>query len=180
MIRLMALMSFGFLIQYFSVGYANEKVRQMTPEEIAGKNYFEGNKRFENKGVACISCHSVYNEHVANGGLLAKNLTDVYSRMGEGISAWLMAPPFPAMDVSYKNHPLTEAERMSLQAFFKYADEVKETQNIEKGHDTMLYSGIGGVVVILFLISIIWMNRKRKMVKDDIFTRQLSAEDAKH
>ncbi|MBW7868579.1 MAG: hypothetical protein H3C31_09675 [Brumimicrobium sp.] len=177
-IRLLALLSVGFLLQTQSVALSNEG--QMTPEEIAGKKYFEGATRFENRGPSCITCHSVANNKVIKGGLLAKDLTDVYSRMGEGISAWLMAPPFPAMDVSYRNHALTDKERTDLQAFLKYVNDNQEGQSLDKGYSTMLLAGGSGVVGVFVLISLIWFNRKKKMVKRDIFDRQLQAWDAKH
>ena len=40
--------------------------------------------------------------------------------------------------------------------------------------------GLGGLVVILVLVSLLWMKRKRQMVKKDIFARQGGAWDAKH
>lgn len=154
--------------------------RAMQPEELAGKNYFEGSTSFMNGGPSCISCHSVNNNNVATGGLLAKDLTDVYTRLGEGLSAWLAAPSFPAMAASYQNNPLTENERAKLQAFLKYANDVKATQTAKKGYDFMLIGGISGLVGILILINILWFTRKKKMVKREIFDRQSRAWDAKH
>lgn len=154
--------------------------RAMQPEEIAGKKYFEGASSFANGGPSCISCHSVNNNQVAKGGLLAKDLTDVYTRLGEGISAWLSAPSFPAMAASYQNNPLTENERGKLQAFLKYANDVKSTQHASKGYDFMLIGGLSGLVGILILINILWFTRKKKMVKKEIFERQNRAWDAKH
>lgn len=155
--------------------------RSMQAEELAGKQYFEGSKSLANGGPSCISCHSVKNNNVATGGLLAKDLTDVYTRLGEGIlSAWLMAPSFPAMASSYQNHPLTENERVKLEAFFKYTNDVKDSQQAKSGYDVMLIGGVGGLVGILIMVNILWFNRKRKMVKKDIFDRQHSAWDAKH
>jgi cytochrome c1 len=154
--------------------------RAMQPEELAGKNYFEGSKSFTNGGPSCISCHSVKNNNVATGGLLAKDLTDVYTRLGEGLSAWLAAPSFPAMAASYQNNPLTESERANLQAFLKYANDVKASQTVDKGYDFMLVGGVCGLASILILINILWFKRKKKMVKKEIFARQHSARDAKH
>ncbi|MBI2258012.1 MAG: hypothetical protein HYU67_03835 [Flavobacteriia bacterium] len=159
---------------------ANSGSRSMTAGEATGKQYFEGSIRFENDGPSCISCHSVNNAQVANGGLYAKDLTDVYTRMGEGVSAWLMAPSFPAMMTSYQNNPLTEKERKSLAEFLKYVNDTKSGQNASKGYDTMLMAGIGGFFGILVLIGLIWFKRKRNMVKEDIFSRQSKAWDAKH
>jgi hypothetical protein len=145
-----------------------------------GKQYFEGSKPFLNRGPACISCHNVTNDELYPGGLFAKDLTDVYDRMGEGITAWLGAPPFPAMIASYQNHELTELERTSLTAFLKNANEVKDTQKKISGTSVFLIGGIGGLIAILILVSLLWMKRKKQMVKKDIFQRQTPAWDAKH
>ena len=153
--------------------------RSLTPVERTGKDLFEGKIRFENGGPSCISCHSVDNQDVAMGGLFAKNLTDVYSRLGEGISPWLSAPPFPAMAISYQNNPLTENERIKLQAFLKYINENNDVKQADNGYDLMLIGGGGGLVIILILINSIWLIRKRKMVKQEIFDRQIKALDAR-
>lgn len=160
---------------------ANAADRKLTEVELSGKKYFEGSASFQNGGPSCISCHSVKNNSVTTGGLLAKDLTDVYSRMNEGLSQWLAAPAFPAMAASYQNHPLTENERVKLTAFFKYTDEVKDAhKNTSNGQGIMIFAGLGGLIVILILIGIIWFKQKRKMVKQDIFNRQNKAWDAKH
>ncbi len=120
------------------------------------------------------------------GGLFAKDLTDVYERLGEGITGWLGAPPFPAMASSYNNTPLTEEERMNLTAFFKYAYDSKDNQKagfsfwiFDKQQIKMAIYGIIGLVVILVLIHLLWGHRKKKMVKNEIFERQSKAWDAK-
>lgn len=149
-------------------------------DAATGRAYFEGSKRFANGGASCISCHNVTNDAVMPGGLLAKDLTDVYERLGEGLTAWLGAPPFPAMVSTYQNHPLTEQERMSLTAFLKDAYETRASQKAKTGYDLFLLGGGAGLLGILILISLLWMKRKRQMVKKDIFARQSKAWDAKH
>lgn len=155
--------------------------RKLTEAEMIGKKYFEGSASFQNGGPSCISCHSVRNKSVATGGLLAKDLTDVYSRLNEGLTQWLAAPAFPAMAASYQNNPLTENERVKLTAFLKYTDEVKDVyKNVPNGQTPMVIAGVGGLFSILILIGIIWFKQKRKMVKQEIFDRQSKAWDAKH
>lgn len=144
----------------------------------SGRKYFEGSSPFLNGGPACISCHNVNHSNVMPGGVLAKDLSDVYERMGEGISAWLTAPPFPAMISSYQNHELTEQERLALTAFLKEASEQKASPKSATSY--FLYGGIGGFAIILIIINILWFKRKRHMVKKDIFLRQSKAWDAKH
>lgn len=146
-----------------------------------GQQYFEGSKRFSKGGPACITCHNVNYEGVMPGGVLAKDLTDVYDRMGEGITGWLVAPPFAPMEVSYRDHQLTEKERMALTAFFKEVGANKS--NVDSTSTANMYfitAAIVGLGVILILINVLWWKRKRQMVKKDIFARQSRAWDAKH
>ncbi|MCC6252726.1 MAG: hypothetical protein IT238_09725 [Bacteroidia bacterium] len=172
----------GLLFAFFHVSLVfNSAYAQMSPEVLEGKNLFEGRVRFENRGPSCISCHSVNSKDVAMGGLLAKNLTDVYTRMGEGLSAWLAAPPFPAMASSYQNNPLTDSERVKLQTFLKYVNDADQKTKVaeDKGYGVMLTAGLTGVAIIIIFIGIIWRVRKTKMVKQEIFDRQIKAVDAK-
>lgn len=158
----------------------------LTPMAEKGMAYFQGSERFENGGPSCISCHNVVHDQVYAGGLFAKDLTDVYERLGEGITGWLGAPPFPAMASSYNNNPLTEEERMNLTAFFKYAYEVKDVQNdrsaflgFDKTQVKMVVYGLIGLAIMLAAVTVLWSNRKKHMVKNKIFARQNKAWDAK-
>lgn len=151
----------------------------LTAQAEMGMAYFQGSERFENGGPSCITCHNVTNDEVIPGGLFAKDLTDVYDRLGEGITGWLGAPPFPAMAASYNSNPLTEEERMNLTAFFKYTTETKESQTADNGYIFMLGAGLVGLACILVLVQVLWGHRKKKMVKNEIFARQNKAWDAK-
>ena len=150
-----------------------------SPEVIKGMNLFQGKQRLKNGGPSCVTCHNVQNDNLIPGGLFAKDLTDVYDRMGEGLVGWLGAPPFPAMASSYNNNPLTKEERQSLTAFFKYANEKKETHSQSSGNELFLVGGAIGVLIMLGVIQFIWVKRKRRMVKEGIFNRQVKAWDAK-
>lgn len=168
-----------FFLSSFSLSAQDNGMQELTPQQKKGMDLFQGNESFVMGGPSCVTCHNVTNDKMIPGGLFAKDLTDVYDRLGEGLTGWLGAPPFPAMAASYNNNPLTEEERTNLTAFFKYSNEVKETQATNTGYSYfMMGSGIG-LVVILLLIQILWSTRKRKMVKEDIFKRQNKAWDAK-
>lgn len=144
-----------------------------------GKLLFTGKKRFENGGPSCVTCHNVSNDEIIPGGLLAKDLTNVYDRLGDaGVKGIVSAPPFPAMVNSYGNHPITEQEANQLTAFFKYADKVSKTQSKGKGYKMFLGGGVLGLLIILALVSILWSNRKKEMTKKDIFNRQLKGNDS--
>lgn len=162
----------------------NEESKSTAPVQLPGvsaengRHYFDGSKRFDNGGPACITCHNINHKKMIPGGLFAKDLTDVYERMGEGITGWLSAPPFPAMASAYQNHELTERERASLTEFFKEASEAKEKPKSAMNY--FVIGGLSGLGAILVLINILWWKRKRQMVKKDIFLRQKKAWDAKH
>jgi mono/diheme cytochrome c family protein len=144
-----------------------------------GKALFQGGASFFNGGPSCIGCHNVNHEDVYPGGLFAKDLTDVYTRYGEGLASWLGAPSFPAMAASYNNNPLTEQERVDLAAFLKNVEETKDSA-VEKSGGLYLFIGGGlGLICLLVLVQLLWSKRKTKMVKADIFARQNKAWDAK-
>lgn len=153
-----------------------------TKEDVlAGINLFSGKQQFKNGGVSCISCHNVDYDELIAGGLLAKDLTKVYERMGyAGISGILSSPPFPAMNSSYKDNPLTEEEIFQLSAFFNKAS----TENIYQQHRVynqhlLIYGGGGAFLIIATIILLVFIERKRKCVKEDIYKRQIKASSSK-
>lgn len=66
-----------------------EVVIEYKQEDIdKGKLLFSGEERFASGGVSCICCHNVTNDELISGGLLAKDLTKAFSRMGDaGVSS---------------------------------------------------------------------------------------------
>lgn len=141
--------------------------------EIAqGKRYFTGLNPFFNGGPSCISCHDVSEEGV-DGGYLAKDLTDVYVRLGEaGIMAMVSNAPFPAMNNAYANSPVTQAEQKSIAAFLKSVSS-NSPESRASGVAFMTLLGSGGFVTVLILIMITWRHRKKHSVKAQIFARQI-------
>lgn len=151
-----------------------ENIEYSAVEIADGKKYFTGEKRFFNGGPSCITCHNVTDEGVV-GGYLAKDLTDVYVRMGEaGISAMVGNAPFPAMKNAYLNNPVTQQEMKSLSAYLK---SVSANAVEDKTSSVMLFVflGIGGFVVFLIVIMGVWSRRKKEHVKERIFERQLKS-----
>lgn len=147
-------------------------------EQIAvGKALFEGATRFVNSGPSCVSCHNVSSNGVIAGGLLAKDLTNVYARMGEaGIGGILSAPPFPAMTSSYGNNKLTEEEIVALAAFFSKVDADSKINPVSNtGHLILLVGGGVGLALLLVVIYFSWNFRKKRSVKHEIFERQLKS-----
>ncbi|TAL62314.1 MAG: cytochrome c [Bacteroidetes bacterium] len=148
-----------------------------TAEQIeVGKNLFTGSNAFINGGASCISCHNVNYNGVIPGGLLAKDLTSVHSRMGgdAGLMAILNAPPFPAMTQAYNGKPITEQEIAALAAFLYKVD--KDTANqIVSAMDPLLYGGVTGAFGLFVLIYLLWIVRKKNTVKKDIYERQVKS-----
>ncbi len=148
-----------------------------TPEDIErGKNIFIGSQALSNGGPACISCHNVNYMGVIPGGLLAKDLTTVYSRLGgdAGLQGVLGAPPFPAMTEAYKSNPITESEIAAIIAFLNKVDKDKPNQQVSETNPLLL-GGLFGVITLLLLILIIWNRRKKHTVKKDVYDRQLKS-----
>jgi len=142
----------------------------------AGKNLFEGRIRLPNGGPTCNSCHHVKNDALMGGGALAVELTDAYSRLGEaGVKAILANPPFPAMKQAYQNRPLTETEIFDLTAFLQHADQVRDTQQAKNYRTQLLFSGLGGAVVLLLLFGGIWTRSKHSSVNRKIYERQIKS-----
>ncbi|GMV53866.1 MAG: cytochrome c [Chlorobi bacterium] len=148
-----------------------------TPEQIQrGRMLFEGSHRFANGGASCMSCHNVNYANVHPGGLLAKDLTEVYKRMGgdAGLKGILGAPPFPAMAQTYTDHPLTEQEIADLIAFLRTVSDQSAKQQAASFNPLLMGGGIG-VCCVFLLILVIWFKRKRFSVKADIFNRQIKS-----
>jgi len=148
-----------------------------TPEQIQrGRMLFEGSHRFANGGASCMSCHNVNYANVHPRGLLAKDLTEVYKRMGgdAGLKGILGAPPFPAMAQTYTDHPLTEQEIADLIAFLRTVSDQSAKQQAASFNPLLMGGGIG-VCCVFLLILVIWFKRKRFSVKADIFNRQIKS-----
>lgn len=147
-------------------------------DEVAiGLKYFSGKKRFKNGGPACISCHNVVNNKLIGGGLLAKDLTNAYSRLNAaGIDAIISNPPFPVMKSAFNQKQLTKNEKYYLLAFLKQADYDAIYQNQVNYNEQFLYSGIIGVAFLFGIFGIVWFKRKKGSVKQDIFKRQLKSK----
>ncbi len=144
---------------------------------IMGQNLFQGKTRLENGGPACISCHDVKNDAVIGGGILARELTTVFSRMGEpGVRAILGSAPFPVMQQAYVNKPLTDIEIVSIVSFLEQADRDHMFQQPRDYGVKLAGTGIVGLIVLLLIFSLIWRKRKIKPVNKDIFDRQVKSE----
>lgn len=148
-----------------------------SPEDIlTGQELFQGNLRFVNGGPACNACHEVRNDAVIGGGILAAELTTVFSRMGgAGLKAILGQAPFPVMQAAYQDQSLTEDEVAALVAFLEYAD-AEQFNQLPRHYGLGLFvSGSVGAGVMFGFFAFVWRGRKKESVNQAIFDRQIKS-----
>jgi len=152
-------------------------VAKATPEQIRlGQDLFQGRVRFANGGPACNSCHEVTNDAVIGGGVLAKELTTVFSRLGgPGVRAILGSPPFPVMQRAFQDRPLTDEEVTALVGFLREAD-AEHAFHQPRDYGIRLFSaGVIGAVILLAFYSLLWRGRRKGPVNQAIFERQVTS-----
>jgi len=139
-----------------------------------GMALFQGNTRLVGGGPTCNGCHEVINDAVIGGGILARELTTVFSRLGApGVRAIIANPPFPLMQQAYRDKPITEEEVGALVAFLERADAEQGLHRPRAYGITLFTAGLLGSMILLVLYSVIWSGRKRASVNQDIFSRQV-------
>ncbi len=156
-------------------GSSGMSLDQAGENEIAtGQKLFLGEIALIEGGPACISCHTVVNDNIISGGLLAVELTTVFTRLKEqGINAIISDPPFPVMETAYNNHQITKDEAFYLIAFLKEVDFISPVQKPDIFRRIFLIESIFGGIILFILYGGLWRNRKRKPVNNKIFERQL-------
>lgn len=143
---------------------------------LAGQEMFQGGLRFAKGGPACNACHEVRNDAVIGGGILATELTTVFSRMGgAGVTSILGRAPFPVMQAAYEGRSLTENEVSALVAFLEYADSEQYNQ-LPRDYGLGLFaSGVVGACVLFGLFGFVWRDRKIGSVNQAIYDRQIKS-----
>jgi cytochrome c peroxidase len=169
-----------FMATFLSVTIAKakeaQKVLAFSDQAKKGMALFDGSSRFKNGGPSCMTCHNVTNEKLIPGGLFAKDLTEVN---GATAVAFANTLPNAPMKAAYGHKTISQEELDDLSAFFDYTNATKDSQTKNSGFSYFWIGGILGLIVLFILVQLIWMGRKKGMVKDDIFKRQHSAIDAK-
>jgi len=152
--------------------------RKVTQEDVlTGRELFQGNIRFAELGPSCNSCHHVKNDAVIGGGILAKELTSVFSTMGAGgVRSILGQPPFAVMEQAYREKPLTEDEVHALIAFLQDADEQQSFQQPRDYGVRLAGTGVVGVALLLGAYALVFRRRKRASVNQAIYDRQVKSE----
>ncbi len=157
---------------------AKEPAAQGTPAEIQlGGDLFEGRVRFANGGPSCNACHHVTSDALLGGGVLASELSLVFSRMGrQGVSAILGNTPFPVMQAAYAGKGFSDKEINALVAFLQQVDQEHARQMPKEWGWRMFSAGAGGVIVLLGIFSLAGRGRKKRAVNQDIYDRQIKSE----
>lgn len=128
-----------------------------------GQALFTGQVRLENRGTACVACHSTESIGALGGGALGPDLTHVYTRFGrEGLAGMLNTLPFPTMQGIFATRQLTVDEQADLLAFFEQADKQGEPRTVQN-----LYTALGvgsGLAVGLLAIMLVFYPRQRMSI----------------
>ncbi len=147
---------------------------EATPQNVSrGESLFSGEVAFANGGGACVSCHTVPNLSDLGGGTLSKDLTTAYSRLSEaGMVNIIQTQPFPVMKQAFVNHTLTGEEVFDLAAYLKSVDENQKHLENSNKPEKFIYSGLGGLVLLLGAFAGIWHYRRKRSVNHSIYKRQ--------
>jgi mono/diheme cytochrome c family protein len=161
-----------------AAGETSTPVVAPQPADIQrGQELFDGTQRFAKGGPSCNACHDVKSDAIASGGILASELTLVFSRMGsKGLQSILANSPFPVMQAAYAGRELSGQEIAALAAFFQQVEKGRAGQLPRETTWKMFAAGIGGVLVLLALFSLIGGRRKTQCVNQDIYDRQAKSE----
>ena len=153
-------------------------VAEPQPDEIQrGQDLFEGRVRFANGGPSCNACHHVTSDALLGGGLLAAELSLVFSRMGHaGVRAIIENSPFPVMQAAYAGKEFSDKEISALLGFLQHADKEHARQMPKEWGWRIFSAGTGGVVVLLGIFSLAGRRRKTGCVNQDIYDRQVKSE----
>ncbi len=132
----------------------------------SGRKIFDGTTKLTNRGPSCISCHNIENPVISNGGLLAKDLTAAFTRMGaQGIDGILRSSPFPAMMDAFSLNGLTDQEIKDLLAFLYYVDKKGTMQIPTIERESFLLLGvvvISNILLVIFLL--LWIKVKKHSI----------------
>jgi len=144
-------------------------VTQATPQDAAlGRELFLGVVAFKGGGPACVSCHTVEGVgSILDGGLLSKDLTNVFARLGDvGLEASLRNPTFLLMNKVFADHPLAADETFPLRAFLYDANRgaLPAAVTAETPISVPL-AGAVGAAVALILLNALWPRRLRGIRK---------------
>lgn len=137
--------------------------RPVTEADIpAGEELFQGRKRLEAGGAACISCHGLEDLGSMGGGTLGPNLTLVNGKYRDPeLIAILQNPNFPTMSSVFAAHPLTNEEIVKLFALFQHSKKMHAALAAGAVPADVRFPSIGFGALVLALLGMHWIWRKR-------------------
>lgn len=119
---------------------------------VAGGEYFDGRRSFQNGGMACNACHTLD----GSSGSLGPDLGKISERMNEAaLLAACKQAPFKIMKSAYANHKLTEQEAMDL---VKYFESIKDQKPAAEKFPVSL-AGAAGTLLIIFAVALGYSKR---------------------
>jgi len=126
-----------------------------------GREVFLGLSPMKGGGAPCVSCHTVRGaKSLLGGGRLAKDLTNVFARLGdEGLDNALKSPAFPLMNKVFADHPIDAGEAFALRAFLYKANLGGEPAR-DDAWSAPLAGGLGAFGVLVAL-NAAWGRRLR-------------------
>ncbi|TMQ16980.1 MAG: c-type cytochrome [Deltaproteobacteria bacterium] len=87
-----------------------------------GRHLFHGQREMSRGGIACASCHSIRDAAGASGGVLARDLTTVYSQYQDGaMTQFLKHPCMLRYPESTLSAFLSPEESFAVKAYLRYA-----------------------------------------------------------
>jgi mono/diheme cytochrome c family protein len=134
-------------------------VSTATPADFErGRALFQGHQSLSGGALPCHSCHTVRGAGgPVAGGTLAKDLTNVYARLGDqGLDAALKAPAFPVMNKIFGLYPLSADEAFALRAFLWDSNRKQPTAEDQLSLPLLASLGTLGV---LGLLNAAWARR---------------------
>jgi len=149
--------------------------RAIEPNDyLEGWKLFTGQKRFENGGVSCNSCHSVRGLGSFGGGTLGPNLTAVNVKYSDPeLILILQEPNFPTMTKMFKDHKLNDEEIVQLVAYLQNAKAVNPeapvVKTVPSGTIEPRFLVVGFLAAILVVVGfnlVIWRNRHSNVRRD--------------
>ncbi|GMV33401.1 MAG: cytochrome C [Chloroflexi bacterium] len=128
-------------------------------DATSGKAYFVGDKRFENGGPQCMSCHSVAGLGSLGGGNLGPDLTTSgFVQSDAAFGSFMSAPSTQTMGAIWANTPLTAQEQADLYAFLSKA-------SVTKRDPSALFQiaalAVAGAAALIFAAQLYWGKRSR-------------------
>ncbi|MEW5942032.1 MAG: c-type cytochrome [Chloroflexota bacterium] len=128
-------------------------------DAVSGKAYFVGDKRFENGGPHCISCHSVAGIGSLGGGNLGPDLTTSgYIQSDVAFASFMGAPITQTMGAIWAKTPLTPQEQADLYAFLSKAS---VTQREPSALLQIALLSVVGAAALIGLAQVYWGKRSK-------------------